>query len=66
MTARNAHSTVQGIVELARGSSIDTISKYVETEGAAAELRRLGGDYARGCAFGKPAEKSCIGAFRSP
>jgi EAL domain-containing protein (putative c-di-GMP-specific phosphodiesterase class I) len=55
VTDRNSHSTVQAIVELARGLSIDTIAEYVETPAIAAELRRLGVDYAQGYAFGKPA-----------
>ncbi len=49
-----SEATVRGIVELARGMSIETVAEYVETEAIVAALRRLGVDYAQGYAFGKP------------
>jgi diguanylate cyclase (GGDEF)-like protein len=51
---KRSQATVRGIVELARGFSIDTVAEYVETQGIADKVRELGVDYAQGYAFGKP------------
>jgi diguanylate cyclase (GGDEF)-like protein len=51
---RNSQSTVRAIVELAKGLGIETVAEYVENEEIAAEIRRLGVDYAQGYAYGKP------------
>ena len=50
----NSQATVRAIVELARGLGIETVAEYVEDGLVAAELKRLGVDYAQGYAFGKP------------
>ena len=49
-----AEATVRGIVELARGFSIDTVAEFVENEAIADKVRSLGVDYAQGYAFGRP------------
>jgi EAL domain-containing protein (putative c-di-GMP-specific phosphodiesterase class I) len=54
LSDRNSQATVRAIVELARGLGIETVAEYVESDEIAAELRRLGVDYAQGYAFGKP------------
>jgi diguanylate cyclase (GGDEF)-like protein len=54
LSNRNSQATVRAIVELARGMGIETVAEYVETQAIAAEVRRLGVDYAQGYAFGKP------------
>jgi diguanylate cyclase (GGDEF)-like protein len=54
LTDRNSQATVRAIVELAKGLGIETVAEYVETEEIAAEIRRLGVDYAQGYAFGRP------------
>jgi diguanylate cyclase (GGDEF)-like protein len=51
---KRSQATVRGIVELARGFSIDTVAEYVESQGIAEKVRELGVDYAQGYAFGKP------------
>jgi diguanylate cyclase (GGDEF)-like protein len=51
---KRSQATVKGIVELARGFSIDTVAEYVETQGIADKVRELGVDYAQGYAFGRP------------
>ena len=45
---------MRAIVELAKGLGIETVAEYVENEEIAAEIRRLGVDYAQGYAYGKP------------
>jgi diguanylate cyclase (GGDEF)-like protein len=50
----NSQATVRAIVELAGELGIETVAEYVEDELIAAELKRLGVDYAQGHAFGKP------------
>jgi EAL domain-containing protein (putative c-di-GMP-specific phosphodiesterase class I) len=47
-------ATVRAIVELAKGLGLETVAEYVENDAIAAEVRRLGVDYAQGYAFGKP------------
>jgi EAL domain-containing protein (putative c-di-GMP-specific phosphodiesterase class I) len=54
VTNKRSHATVRGIVELAKGFSIDTVAEYVETRGIADKVRELGVDYAQGYAFGRP------------
>jgi diguanylate cyclase (GGDEF)-like protein len=51
---KRSQATVKGIVELAKGFSIDTVAEYVETQGIADKVRELGVDYAQGYAFGRP------------
>jgi diguanylate cyclase (GGDEF)-like protein len=51
---KRSQATVRGIVELAKGFSIDTVAEYVETRGIADKVRELGVDYAQGYAFGRP------------
>jgi diguanylate cyclase (GGDEF)-like protein len=51
---KRSQATVRGIVELARGFSIDTVAEYVETQAIADKVRELGVDYAQGYAFGRP------------
>jgi EAL domain-containing protein (putative c-di-GMP-specific phosphodiesterase class I) len=51
---RRSQATVRGIVELAKGFSIDTVAEYVESAAIAEKVRDLGVDYAQGYAFGKP------------
>jgi len=51
---RRSQATVRGIVELAKGFSIDTVAEYVENAAIADKVRELGVDYAQGYAFGKP------------
>ena len=41
-------------MELAKGLGIETVAEYVEDGLVAAELKRMGVDYAQGYAFGKP------------
>ncbi|HYL71756.1 MAG TPA: bifunctional diguanylate cyclase/phosphodiesterase, partial [Candidatus Dormibacteraeota bacterium] len=53
-TDRRSQATVRGIVELAKGLSMDTVAEYVENDAIAAVVRRMGVDYAQGYAFGKP------------
>ena len=54
VTNPRSQATVRGIVELARGFSIDTVAEFVETEAIAEAVRALGVDYAQGYAFGRP------------
>jgi diguanylate cyclase (GGDEF)-like protein len=54
VTNPRSQATVRGIVELARGFSIDTVAEFVETEAIAEKVRELGVDYAQGYAFGRP------------
>jgi diguanylate cyclase (GGDEF)-like protein len=54
LSNRNSQATVHAIVELAKSLSLETVAEYVEDESVAAEVRRLGVDYAQGYAFGKP------------
>ncbi len=54
LTNPRCEATVRGIVELARGFSIDTVAEYVESEALAARVTLMGVDYAQGYAFGKP------------
>ncbi|HTX05197.1 MAG TPA: GGDEF domain-containing protein [Steroidobacteraceae bacterium] len=54
VTNARSQATVRGIVELARGFSIDTVAEFVETEAIAEKVRALGVDYAQGYAFGRP------------
>jgi diguanylate cyclase (GGDEF)-like protein len=51
---RRSQATVRGIVELAKGFSIDTVAEFVETADIADAVRKLGVDYAQGYAFGRP------------
>jgi diguanylate cyclase (GGDEF)-like protein len=51
---KRSQATVKGIVELAKGFSIDTVAEYVETQAIADKVRELGVDYAQGYAFGRP------------
>lgn len=53
-TDKRSQATVRGIVELAKGLSMDTVAEYVETDTIADAVRRMGVDYAQGYAFGKP------------
>jgi diguanylate cyclase (GGDEF)-like protein len=54
VTNHRSQATIRGIVELAKGFSIDTVAEYVENDAIAAKVRELGVDYAQGYAFGKP------------
>lgn len=54
VTNQRSQATIRGIVELAKGFSIDTVAEYVENQAIAAKVRELGVDYAQGYAFGKP------------
>lgn len=54
LTNPRSQATVRGIVELARGFSIDTVAEFVETAAIADRVRELGVDYAQGYAFGRP------------
>ena len=45
---RRSRATVRGIVELARGLSLDTVAEYVENDAIAAAVGRMGVDYAPG------------------
>jgi len=54
LTNTNSQATVRAIVELARGLGIETVAEFVEDGLVAAELKRLGVDYAQGYGFGKP------------
>ncbi len=51
---RRSKATVRGIVELAKGLSLDTVAEHVENNNIAEVLRGLGIDYGQGYAFGKP------------
>jgi len=42
------------MVELAKEFGIATVAEYVENQGIADYVRRLGVDFAQGYAFGKP------------
>lgn len=55
LTNQNSRATVEAIVALARGLGIETVAEYVESEDQAAELERMGVDYAQGYFFGRPA-----------
>jgi len=54
VTNPRSQAVVGGIVELARGFSINTVAEFVENEAIAEVVRKLGVDYAQGYAFGKP------------
>jgi EAL domain-containing protein (putative c-di-GMP-specific phosphodiesterase class I) len=54
LTNKNSAATVRAVVELAKSLSLDTVAEYVESDAIAAEVRRLGVDYAQGYAFGRP------------
>ena len=54
LTNPRSQATVRGIVELARGFSIDTVAEFVENEAIAERVAELGVDYAQGYAFGRP------------
>ncbi len=54
LTNPRSQATVRGIVELARGFSIDTVAEFVESDAIAERVRQLGVDYAQGYAFGRP------------
>ena len=54
LTNPRSEATVRGIVELARGFSIDTVAEFVENRAIAARVGELGVDYAQGYAFGRP------------
>jgi diguanylate cyclase (GGDEF)-like protein len=61
-----SQATVRGIVELARGFSIDTVAEFVESDAIAKRVRELGVDYAQGYAFGapEPLETVLAGLYR--
>ena len=54
LTNPRSQATVRGIVELARGFSIDTVAEFVENRAIAERVGELGVDYAQGYAFGRP------------
>jgi diguanylate cyclase (GGDEF)-like protein len=54
LTNRNSQATVRAVVELARGLGIETVAEYVENAEIAAQVKKMGVDYAQGYAFGKP------------
>ena len=54
LTNSRSQATVRGIIELARGLSLDTVAEYVENEAIAERMRELGVDYGQGYVFGKP------------
>ena len=54
LTNPRSEGTVRGIVELARGFSIDTVAEFVESRAIAERVGELGVDYAQGYAFGRP------------
>jgi diguanylate cyclase (GGDEF)-like protein len=54
LSDRNSQATVKAVVELAKGLGMETVAEYVENDQIAAEVRRLGVDYAQGYAFGRP------------
>jgi diguanylate cyclase (GGDEF)-like protein len=54
VTNKRSQATVRGIVELAKGFSIDTVAEYVESKAIADKVHELGVDYAQGYAFGRP------------
>lgn len=54
LTNPRSQATVRGVVELARGMSLDTVAEYVESEAIAGRVRELGVDYAQGYVYGKP------------
>ena len=54
LTNPRSEATVRGIVELARGFSIDTVAEFVESRAIGARVGELGVDYAQGYAFGRP------------
>ena len=54
LTKPRSQATVRGIVELARGMSLETVAEYVESEAIAERMRELGVDYGQGYVFGKP------------
>jgi diguanylate cyclase (GGDEF)-like protein len=54
LTNTRSQATVKGMVELAREFKIGTVAEYVENQGIADYLRRIGVDQAQGYAFGKP------------
>ncbi len=55
LTNPRSQATVRGIVELARGMSVDTVAEYVESEAIAERVRELGVDYGQGYVLGRPA-----------
>ncbi len=54
LTNPRSQATVRGIIELARGMSVDTVAEYVESEALAERVRELGVDYGQGYVFGRP------------
>ncbi len=68
LTNPRSEATVRGIVELARGFSIDTVAEFVETPAIAERVRALGVDYAQGYAFGaaEPLETVLAGLHSQP
>jgi hypothetical protein len=54
LTEPRSKAAVNGILELARSMSLETVAEYVETDAIATAMRDMGVDYAQGYAYGKP------------
>ena len=54
LTNARSEQTVQGIVQMAKGMSLETVAEFVEDMEIARKVRALGVEYAQGYAYGRP------------
>ncbi len=54
LTSARSEQTVQGIVQMAKSMSLETVAEFVENMEIARKVRSLGVEYAQGYAYGKP------------
>jgi len=54
LTNARSEQTVQGIVQMAKGMSLETVAEFVENMDIARKVRSLGVEYAQGYAYGRP------------
>jgi diguanylate cyclase (GGDEF)-like protein len=54
LTNARSEQTVQGIVQMAKSMSLETVAEFVEDMEIARKVRSLGVEYAQGYAYGKP------------
>ncbi|MEQ1581756.1 MAG: EAL domain-containing protein [Steroidobacteraceae bacterium] len=54
LTNARSEQTVLGIVQMAKGMSLETVAEFVENMDIARKVKSLGVEYAQGYAYGKP------------
>jgi EAL domain-containing protein (putative c-di-GMP-specific phosphodiesterase class I) len=54
LTNTRSEATVKGILQLAKEFKLDTVAEFIETEGVATKLWRMGAQRGQGYLFGKP------------